>query len=365
MNRFKKITLFLSLLIIVGLSLIATADSVIDTSQNGIKIKILREKATLRKTEEIILKEWNDIDEFNQEGYYYLIGDIAHIKIKDLDKLKKLSELNKEIGMISNINIEKSNSSMEELESDKSDLEEMIKDMDIVVYGIDIDYKREKVVLKTPEIKEDEKNLLENKFQDRIKVISKYDEEDKKIEDKEFIDLVSSHWAYDSIKYLQQKGVASGNEDNTFRPEEHIMREDAMKLAYKAIGSISIYRSIPELSKVFIDQNDVSVYAEKSIRYFDGINVINGYPDGTIRPKENINRAEAITFLANAFSFKLYKDQELDNLNYYDVSEEDYYYKSLQKLKKIGAIKDSQYFRPFDYITRAEFAYILYSICNN
>lgn len=349
---------------VLGASFISAAEPFMDTADNGLKIKILKEKATIPKTEDIILRIWENMDSFNEDGYYYLNGDICHIVVKSEADANKLKELNKKEGMVSNIKIDKGSHSMKELELTKEDVEIFLNEMNIETYGVEIDFKKENIKVKAPDIKEAEKEELENQFKGMINIVSKYDIDRKEIDAKDFEDVDSSHWAYDAIKYLQKNGIASGNEDNTYRPEEPIMREDVMTLAYKAIGAVSIYKSVPELSKVFADQSDVAQYAEKAIRYFEGTNSINGYPDGTIRPKDNIKRAEAAVFLSKAFSFKLDKDASSETLNYSDVSTDDYYYGALQKLKKCGAFSGEGEYRPEDDISRAEFSYMLYKVCS-
>ena len=68
MNRKSKyIILGLIGITIAGFSFKSISDSVLDTTDNGIKIKIFKEKLTLSKTEEIIHKEWDSIDEFNSD----------------------------------------------------------------------------------------------------------------------------------------------------------------------------------------------------------------------------------------------------------------------------------------------------------
>ncbi|MDO5707361.1 MAG: S-layer homology domain-containing protein [Andreesenia angusta] len=365
MNRKSKyIILGLIGITIAGFSFKSISDSVLDTTDNGIKIKIFKEKLTLSKTEEIILKEWDSIDEFNSDGYYYLNEDIAYIILKDEEKIKNMKKLNSESGMVSNILIEKGKVSFEELEIAKQEIENALNDYDFEVYSIDYDFKNESIEVIAPGINSEEKADLQQAFKDLIKIVSKKDRSNRNTNKDDFLDIDKSHWAYDAIKYLQNQEIASGDSNNLFNPDNPITREDGMTLAYKAIGATSVYRSTPEMSKIFTDQNYISQYAERPLKYFESTNSLSGYPDGSIKPKENIKRAEAVTFLTKAFSYKLDKDASDIDLNFYDISSNDYYYNSIQKLKKAGAISDKGEFRPFEDITRAEYAYILYKICN-
>ncbi len=87
---------------------------------------------------------------------------------------------------------------------------------------------------------------------------------------------------------------------------------------------------------------------------------IIGYPDGNVRPNDNITRAEVATIF-----FRLLKDEvreaniSVEN-DYVDVNKGDWHNKAISTLTKLGIVKgklDSR-FAPDDYITRAEFAAI-------
>ncbi len=85
-----------------------------------------------------------------------------------------------------------------------------------------------------------------------------------------------------------------------------------------------------------------------------------GYPDGTVRPNDNIDRAEV-----TAIFFRLLKE-EVRNRNLTDVSgfedveAEDWFNQAVATMAKLGIIEGRApgYFEPTDYITRAEFAAI-------
>lgn len=85
-----------------------------------------------------------------------------------------------------------------------------------------------------------------------------------------------------------------------------------------------------------------------------------GYPDGTVRPNANINRAEV-----TAIFFRLLKD-EIRNANlaydngFGDVNSEDWFNTAISTMSRLGIIKGrySNAFVPNAYITRAEFAAI-------
>lgn len=88
---------------------------------------------------------------------------------------------------------------------------------------------------------------------------------------------------------------------------------------------------------------------------------VAGYPDGTVRPDDNISRAEA-----TAIFFRLLKPDEVRDENltrendFNDVNDGDWHNTSISTMAKLGIIKGryADSFVPDAFITRAEFAAI-------
>lgn len=85
-----------------------------------------------------------------------------------------------------------------------------------------------------------------------------------------------------------------------------------------------------------------------------------GYPDGTVRPNDNITRAEV-----TAIFFRLLKEETRTNAfstdnSFIDVKTEDWYNNPVSTMVKLGIVKGrtSETFVPNGFITRAEFAAI-------
>ncbi len=85
-----------------------------------------------------------------------------------------------------------------------------------------------------------------------------------------------------------------------------------------------------------------------------------GYPDDTVRPHNNITRAEVATIF-----FRLIKDEVrsanlAEENSFNDVSAEEWYNTAISTMEKLGIVngRDNNNFVPNDYITRAEFAAI-------
>jgi hypothetical protein len=98
--------------------------------------------------------------------------------------------------------------------------------------------------------------------------------------------------SYDGIFYLTQSNVVTGYEDGTFHPNDPVSRVEALKM-------ILLDTEVPlswEETAAFPD-------IEEDAWYMDYVNtavskgIMNGDPEGTFRPTDPVNRAEALKML--------------------------------------------------------------------
>lgn len=164
---------------------------------------------------------------------------------------------------------------------------------------------------------------------------------------------IEDHWAHDCIETLIKKGIINGYEDGTIRPEDKITRGEAAVIVGRALGikednsgikkyvdpipkwangyvmkltemgvlegyengefRANRYITREEMTKVlvlsfnkkaenkielkFIDSESIESWAVEHVMAGVENNVIEGYPDNTFRPKENITRAETFTII--------------------------------------------------------------------
>ncbi len=111
-----------------------------------------------------------------------------------------------------------------------------------------------------------------------------------------FIDA-SDHWAGNAIAWAKQIGVVTGYEDNAFRPDKAVTREELAQMLYNyAKYKGIILPPVGDLSK-FPDGNKVSTWAQTAMSWATGLKVINGYEDGALRPSGSTTRAEAASMI--------------------------------------------------------------------
>ncbi len=105
-----------------------------------------------------------------------------------------------------------------------------------------------------------------------------------------FSDVPSSHWAYEAIRKVAAAGLMVGYPDGTFRPEEAVSRAELTLLLARMIEAG--YTGDMEFSDV--PENH---WAKEEIAALARMGILSGYPDGTFRPDEKINRGETAVIL--------------------------------------------------------------------
>lgn len=87
---------------------------------------------------------------------------------------------------------------------------------------------------------------------------------------------------------------------------------------------------------------------------------ILGYPDGTVRPKNNITRAEVATIFYRLLSEQVRNENTTATNSFSDVNNGDWFNVAVSTMAKMGIINgyEDGTFRPQENITRAEFAAI-------
>ena len=112
-----------------------------------------------------------------------------------------------------------------------------------------------------------------------------------------YSDVDAEAWYGDAVYWARINGVATGYEDNTFRPNKAVTREELAQMLYNyAKYKEIILPAVGDLSK-FSDGDKVSSWAQTAMKWATGLQVINGYEDNTLRPSGNTTRAEAASMI--------------------------------------------------------------------
>ena len=103
-----------------------------------------------------------------------------------------------------------------------------------------------------------------------------------------YSDVAAGDWYNNAISTLSSAGIVSGYPDGTFRPNAPITRAEMAKI-------IAIFAKLDKTENRFTDI--AGHWAEAYIKLAAGNGWIEGYPDGTFKPQQNITRAETVTMI--------------------------------------------------------------------
>ncbi|WP_261302058.1 S-layer homology domain-containing protein [Paenibacillus andongensis] len=108
-----------------------------------------------------------------------------------------------------------------------------------------------------------------------------------------------THWAKSAIATAAAAGIVAGYSDNSFGPDDLITREQMAAIVVRAAKLAATDKSIN-----FPDSADISDWARSALATAIAKGLINGYEDGTVKPKVNTTRAEAVTVILRALTAK-------------------------------------------------------------
>lgn len=166
---------------------------------------------------------------------------------------------------------------------------------------------------------------------------------------------IKGHWAKEDIEYLIGKGVIKGYTDDTFRPENNILKSEYITMMNRTFGFEAMSS---------INYPDVSTDAW----YYDQIRIADaaGYMftfSGKVKPEEKLTRQEAAAMFGRALGL------ETSNVNSFADSSQI----SSWALPYIGAVAREGIingypdgtFRPLDNIKRSEVARVFNNVIGN
>lgn len=122
-----------------------------------------------------------------------------------------------------------------------------------------------------------------------------------------FTDVAATSWYNNAISTLTHMGILSGDPDGSFRPDESITRAEFTKIAVSFFDKTGNY-----VAGTYSDVSANAWYADFIDAAVD-LGLIEGYPDGTIRPQASITRAEACTIVNRTLGRVPDKDHLLSN----------------------------------------------------
>ncbi len=173
-----------------------------------------------------------------------------------------------------------------------------------------------------------------------------------------FSDVSLSHKYAQAIKLVKQKGILEGYPDGSYKPDQQINRAEFTKIILEAIDIVNQNKE-GHVSPIEGDSCFPDVASEWFAKYICGAkqnNIIAGYPDGTFKPGNTVNLAEALKIISES-------KVRLTDGNYYmpDTSQEPWH-KGYFDFAEMFNIFETIENNPGHLLTRGEMAEIIYKM---
>lgn len=178
-----------------------------------------------------------------------------------------------------------------------------------------------------------------------------------------FVD-VSNHWANDAIYDMAQKGIISGYDDSSFKPENSITREEFAKLIATTFSLNLGYKDAPTFSDVQNDRWSYS-YIEATKEYLTGYYPPKG--QAFFSPDTRATREDVAVALVKILGYTTddLRDSGILRRSFVDVEDISFGlrdYVAIAAENRLISGYENRTFRPQNPITRAEVATLLYKV---
>lgn len=116
-----------------------------------------------------------------------------------------------------------------------------------------------------------------------------------------FVDVKSSAWYYEAVKYVYENSLMAGTSDTTFDPETKLTRAMAAQILYNLDGQPTVSGDA-----TFTDMNAAPAWSFIAIAWAQDTGVVAGMGDGTFAPNDNVTREQFAQMMYNYAKYKEY-----------------------------------------------------------
>ncbi len=140
----------------------------------------------------------------------------------------------------------------------------------------------------------------------------------------DYTDVDADAWYNNAVSTLSNAGILNGYEDGTFQPDGNITRAEFATITAR------FFEATYEGEDLFSDI--AGHWAADYINQAANAGIVDGYPDGTFRPQQNITRAEAMTMVNRTIDRHPDAEHFLDGMiTWSDNHEDAWYYEQVQE----------------------------------
>ncbi|MFA5829451.1 MAG: S-layer homology domain-containing protein [Candidatus Gracilibacteria bacterium] len=178
-----------------------------------------------------------------------------------------------------------------------------------------------------------------------------------------YIDVTVNNPYCRAIQEMKNLGVFNGYNDNTFGAYQQINRAETVKVVLLALGLSTNYSGAAlNFSDIYYSNAWYMPYLRSAVSY----GIIQGYPDGTFRPDQTINRVELLKIFLKASGVSMPYCSTTPFVDTVNNSENRWYIDFVCFAKSYGLMHDdgTGRFNPAAPITRGDVADLFYQFSN-
>jgi hypothetical protein len=120
---------------------------------------------------------------------------------------------------------------------------------------------------------------------------------------------IGGHWAANYIRIASSQEIVKGYENNSFKPEANISREELAVMVSRAMNKKSVGTQVADSEvetklSAFLDQGEIDSWARKDVAFAIQNGIIKGSPAGSsfnFLPLDTANRAETAVMIKRAY----------------------------------------------------------------
>jgi|CXWL01.1.fsa_nt_gi hypothetical protein len=185
------------------------------------------------------------------------------------------------------------------------------------------------------------------------------------VDTKAFSDIKPDSELAEHIEYLRSKGVVSGYPDGSFKPRQTINRAEALKIIFKTLDEKPFMLADPN-SRETVSFPDVKAnqWFAPYVATAKMAGVVSGYPDGTFRPDQTVNRAEFVkmAIAPPPFARRLNLDAGGAVKQFSDVDGSQWYAPFVSAALELKFLPQTKQFKPTAGMQRQEAVEMMYFI---
>ncbi|MEK0316498.1 Ig-like domain-containing protein [Cohnella sp. 56] len=169
---------------------------------------------------------------------------------------------------------------------------------------------------------------------------------------------VSGHWAKTEIEAAVSKGILTGYQDGTFRPNQQVSRVEFTVMLNRAL-KLSGGATESAEPEAFADAASIPAWARSSVAEAAAQGLIQGFADGTFRPGALMSRAELAVIAARALQLPESSEAALSFADANDIPA--WAKAAVASAQQAGLMKgkEGNQFAPLASVTRAEAAVLI------